>query len=65
MYFDRDSLVPKIFFTPVKPLEETELDVVKEMINHPDTIKAITLDFSDVQETSCPFEKTEGFTIST
>mgnify|MGYP003145952840 CR=1 FL=1 len=65
MYFDGDSLVPKIFFTPVKPLEETELDVVKEMINHPDTIKAITLDFSDVQETSCPFEKTEGFTIST
>tara|TARA_R100001369_G_C3325037_1_gene169547 strand:- start:4056 stop:4691 length:636 start_codon:yes stop_codon:yes gene_type:complete len=65
MYFDGNSSVPKIFFTPVRSLGETELDVVQEMINHSDTTKAITLDFSNVQETSCPFEKTSGFTIST
>ena len=65
MYFDKDSSVPKIFFTPVRPLGEAELDVVQEMIDHSDTTKAITLDFPNVQEMSCPFEKTTGFTIST
>ncbi len=65
IYFDKESLVPKIYFTPVRPLQESQLDVVKELIEHPDTIKAITLDFSDVPETSCPFEKTDGYTIST
>tara|TARA_R100000951_G_scaffold29575_3_gene25579 strand:+ start:7383 stop:7727 length:345 start_codon:yes stop_codon:yes gene_type:complete len=65
VYFDGSSSVPKIFFTPVRPLRDTELKVVEEMITHSDTTKAITLDFSSVQETSCPFEKTSGFTIST
>lgn len=43
MYFDVNSEVPKLFFKPVRPLEEDELKQVVEMKDHTDTIKAITL----------------------
>lgn len=43
MYFDVNSDVPKLFFKPVRPLEEDELKKVVELKDHPDTVKAITL----------------------
>jgi len=43
MYFDVNSEVPKLFFKPVRPLEEDELKKVVELKDHPDTTKAITL----------------------
>jgi hypothetical protein len=65
VHFDSTSVVPKLFFAPVRSLEQCEAQTIKEVINHPDALEAITLDFSNVQETVSPFEKTEGFTIST
>jgi hypothetical protein len=35
------------------------------MVEHPDALAAITLDFSRLEETnSSPFEETEGFTLN-
>jgi hypothetical protein len=65
MYFDGSSAVPKLFFAPLRPLEETELELSQSMVEHPDTLAAITLDFSRLEETnSSPFEETEGFTLN-
>ena len=64
LYFDDDSIVPKLFFAPTKPLKATEIDIVSAMVSHPDTLKAIALDFSRGQESFSPFEKTEGFKIT-
>jgi len=43
MYFDENSEVPKLFFKPVRPLEQEELEKVIEMREHPDTKRAITM----------------------
>ena len=65
IYFDENSIVPKLFFSPKKSLSVSEQAVVEEVVNHPDTTKLIALDFSSAQQSSSPFEKTEGFTITT
>ena len=64
VYFDEHSIVPKLFFAPKKPLSASEVAVVENMANHPDTTKAITLDFASAQQNFSPFEKTEGYTIT-
>ena len=46
IYFDTDSSVPKLFFSPVRPIDSAEKNTVEEMVNHPDTIKAITLNYN-------------------
>jgi len=46
MYFDDDSAGPKLFFKPVRPLEEDELQQVAELLDHPDTERATTLSVS-------------------
>ena len=43
MYFDEDSDVPKLFFKPVRPLSEEELEQVVELRDAPETKKAIDL----------------------
>jgi hypothetical protein len=48
MYFDENSDVPKLFFKPVRPLEEAELKQVLEAKDSPDAIRAITLTVSQV-----------------
>jgi len=48
MRFDTDSPTPKLVFRPVRPLEEAELRTVMELQNHEDTIKAITLNVSQM-----------------
>jgi len=43
MYFDENSEVPKLFFKPVRPLTEEELEKALEMREHQDTKRAITM----------------------
>ena len=43
MYFDENAAVPKLFFKPVRPLEEHELETVVRMKDSDEAIEAITL----------------------
>jgi hypothetical protein len=61
IYFDEAASIPKVFFKPVRPLEEAELNLVTGMINHPDTIEAITLPSNERSATSSPFGIVEGY----
>lgn len=60
IYFDDRSFVPKLFFKPVRGLDQEQMQIVKGMINHPDTQEAIT---SVVKQsaTSSPFDSVEGY----
>ena len=49
IYFDTDSSVPKLFFAPVRSIDSAENNTVEEMVNHPNTIKAITLNFNAME----------------
>lgn len=48
MRFDIDSTAPKLVFKPVRALEEAELKIALSMREHPDTIKAITMNVSQM-----------------
>jgi len=50
MYFDDDSDVPKLFFKPVRPLDEAELQQVASLLEHPDTERAITFTVAKPKE---------------
>jgi hypothetical protein len=50
MYFDDDSDVPKLFFKPVRPLEEAELKQAAALLEHPDTERAITFTVAKPKE---------------
>ena len=64
MYFDAESSTPKLFFRPVRPLEEQELETVKKMMEHEDTTAALTLSVVPVEDRSVsPFAVADGFTI--
>ena len=64
MYFDAESDTPKLFFRPVRPLEEQELETVKKMLDHEDTTQALTLNVVSVEDrSSSPFAVMDGFTI--
>jgi len=48
MRFDTSSPTPKLVFKAVRPLEEEELKSAIAMKDHPDTVKAITLNVSQM-----------------
>jgi hypothetical protein len=48
MRFDIDSATPKLVFSPVRALEEDELQAAVKLQSHPDTIKAITMNVSQM-----------------
>lgn len=48
MRFDTDVSTPKLVFRPVRPLEEAELRNAMDLQKHEDTIKAITLNVSQM-----------------
>lgn len=50
MYFDEDSETPKLFFRPVRPLDEAELTQAIELAEHEDVERAITLTVSQRDE---------------
>jgi len=59
-YFDNNSSVPKVLFKPIRTLEEHEVAVVADLIDHPDTRAAIT----SVEKQSAnpsPFDSVEGY----
>jgi hypothetical protein len=50
MYFDENSDTPKLFFKPVRPLTEEELNKAVSMKDSDDAIKAITLTVSQTDK---------------
>jgi hypothetical protein len=57
IYFDEDSDTPKLFFKPVRGISNEEAETVFKMVEHPDTMKAITLTVSQtdgVQKIEAP-----------
>jgi|TARA_R110000803_G_scaffold93293_1_gene160817 hypothetical protein len=62
IYFDPRSDIPKLFFRPLRPLEEQETETVKEMIKHPDTTTALKLSVLPMEDSGfSPFSEVEGF----
>ena len=65
IYFDESSDTPKLFFRPIRPLEEQELETVKEMQDHEDTINAMTKIVAPVEDRSVsPFDEVDGFKVN-
>jgi len=65
IYFDTESDTPKLFFRPIRPLEEQEYETVKDMGEHADTIAAITLSVTPLEDaTVSPFTEVDGFTFN-
>tara|TARA_Y100000817_G_C16848344_1_gene540994 strand:- start:291 stop:1652 length:1362 start_codon:yes stop_codon:yes gene_type:complete len=46
IYFDRASTFPKLFFTPIRAAEKCELKLLQNIVGHPDSIEAITLNYN-------------------
>lgn len=61
VYLDKESEVPKLFFKPVRSLDEVESDVVESMISHSDTLEAIQTDAYAPIEATSPFGEVDGF----
>lgn len=58
-----DGTFPVIVFAPKRPLEEEELDIVKDIIGSDDALEAIDIDaFTGNTDSESPFEVEEGFT---
>ena len=62
VYFDEQSPIPKLYFKPIRSLNEGEAEKVSELKNHPDTLKAISLDV--FAEPKSPFSVVEGFELN-
>tara|TARA_R110002050_G_scaffold234568_1_gene370482 strand:+ start:2963 stop:3232 length:270 start_codon:yes stop_codon:yes gene_type:complete len=62
VYFDERSSIPKLYFKPIRALNEDEIHKVSELKNHPDTLKAISLDV--YAEPKSPFSSVEGFELN-
>ncbi len=60
IYFDDNSSVPKLFFKPIRGLDKEQLETVEGMINHPDTLEAIT-SITKSSATSSPFNSVKGY----
>lgn len=62
MYFDENSETPKLFFKPLRPLEESELEKVINMADSPEVLRCIELTVSQVdgvQKLEAPKPKEE------
>jgi len=57
--FDEDSVVPKLYFKPVRPVKADVGVKIAEMVVHEDTKRAITT-FVPVTSEPSPFGKVEG-----
>jgi len=57
--FDKDSVVPKLYFKPIRPLDSGVGIKVSEMVVHEDTKRAIT-SFVPVTSEPSPFGSVEG-----
>lgn len=57
--FDKDSVVPKLYFKPIRPIEKGTGSKIAEMVVHEDTKRAIT-SFVPVTSEPSPFGKVDG-----
>ena len=64
IYFDKDSVVPKLYFKPVDRLDADTYEAVCEMIDHEDTLQAITLTVPVTSQPVSPFSVVEGFELN-
>jgi len=65
IYFDDNSDIPKLFFRPIRPIEEQEHETVKGMVDHEDSIAAITLSVVPIEDRSVsPFDEVDGFKLN-
>tara|TARA_B100000780_G_scaffold113459_1_gene79490 strand:- start:4287 stop:4715 length:429 start_codon:yes stop_codon:yes gene_type:complete len=64
VYFDSDSVVPKLCFKPVDRLDADTYEAVCNMIDHPDTSRAITMTVPLTSEPVSPFSAVEGFELN-
>ena len=65
VFFDPSSDIPKLFFRPIRPLEEQEYEAVQKMMKHPDTMKAITFSVVPVEDAGVsPFSEVDGFNFN-
>ena len=63
--FDEGSPVPKLFFYPQRPLEESELEKVRFMVDHDDTSEAIAFSIDPRKSSKgSPFAEVEGFDVN-
>jgi len=62
--FDKDSVVPKLYFKPLASLDEATHAAVSSMVDHEDTIEAITSTVSVTSEPVSPFAVVEGFELN-
>ena len=60
IYFDKDSVVPKLYFKPMRSVDTDTGIKVSEMVTHEDTKKAITSVVSVSGEAPSPFSAVEG-----
>ena len=64
IYFDTDSVVPKLYFKPVSRLDGDTLAKVTALIDHEDTISAITMSVPVTSEPVSPFSAVDGFELN-
>jgi len=64
VYFDSDSVVPKLYFKPLSRLDEDTYAAVCSMVDHEDTAKAVTMTVPVTSEPMSPFSAVEGFDIN-
>jgi len=65
IFFDPNSDLPKLFFRPIRPLEEQEYETIQTMMKHPDTTKAITLNVVPLEDAGAsPFSEEDGFVFN-
>jgi hypothetical protein len=65
IFFDPQSDLPKLFFRPIRPLEEQEYETIQTMMKHPDTTKAITLNVVPLEDAGAsPFSEVDGFVFN-
>ena len=62
--FVGDSAVPKLCFKPVDRLDKDTLEIVSTMIDHEDTLQAITMSVPVTSEPVSPFSVVEGFELN-
>jgi hypothetical protein len=59
VYFDKDSVVPKLYFKPIRPVDTATGMEIASMVTHQDTKTAIT-SFVPVSSEPSPFSVVEG-----
>jgi hypothetical protein len=60
IYFDKDSVVPKLYFKPMRSVDTDTGIKVSEMVTHEDTKRAMTSVVSVSGEAPSPFSAVEG-----